>query len=97
MKNAIVSTLLFAFAIAGCASIAPRVVAITPHVVHRPEYGQCIEVGGKVEIDSVGVVTQLSSTCFAAMDAALSTRTDASAEANIEAVVDPSKLERTEK
>lgn len=40
--------------------------AVPAHVVERPEYGSCVEVGGKVQLPQIGTVTQLSSTCFRA-------------------------------
>ncbi len=40
--------------------------AVPAHVVERPEYGSCLEVGAKVALPQLGTVTQLSSTCFRA-------------------------------
>ena len=40
------------------------VTIVSPRTVERPEYGTCLEAGGKVELPNVGFVTQLSSTCF---------------------------------
>jgi hypothetical protein len=40
--------------------------AVPAHVVERPEYGSCLEVGAKVSLPQIGTVTQLSSTCFRA-------------------------------
>ena len=40
--------------------------SVPAHVVERPEYGSCLEVGGKVSLPQIGTVTQLSSTCFRA-------------------------------
>lgn len=40
--------------------------SVPAHLVERPEYGSCLEVGAKVALPQVGTVTQLSSTCFRA-------------------------------
>lgn len=65
-------------ALARCAAGVPQVTAVAPRIVERPEYGTCLEVGGKVEVRGHGVLTQLSSTCWESlMDA--SARRDASA------------------
>lgn len=55
-----------------CAGAGPRVSTIAPRVVSHAEYGRCVELGGKIEIDGVGVISQIASTCFLAMDAAVS-------------------------
>jgi hypothetical protein len=53
-------------------SLTGLFTAVPAHVVERPEYGSCLEVGGKVQLPQVGTVTQLSSTCFrASVDAGL--------------------------
>ena len=47
-------------------SLTGLFTAVPAHVVERPEYGSCLEVGAKVQLPQIGVVTQLSSTCFRA-------------------------------
>ena len=47
-------------------SLTGLFTAVPAHVVERPEYGSCLEVGAKVALPQLGTVTQLSSTCFRA-------------------------------
>lgn len=54
----------------GCAAgQTPRLSPIAPRVLVRPEYGTCVETGGKIEIPNTGTVAMLTSACFASMDA----------------------------
>lgn len=53
------------------------VTIVSPRTVERPEYGTCLEAGGKVELPNVGFVTQLSSTCFRSAQADGGTRVPA--------------------
>jgi hypothetical protein len=76
------AVLALAFWLSACAGAqGPSLSPIPPRVVDRSAegYGSCLEVGGKVTIPSVGSVVQLSTTCFAAMDAGLPAARDASA------------------
>ena len=55
----------------GCAAAgAPQLSPVVPRVVLRPEWGTCVETGGKIELPNTGVVAMLTSACFAPMDAA---------------------------
>lgn len=58
--------LAMAFGLCGACSgsLTGLFSAVPAHVVERPEYGSCLEVGGKVHLPTIGTVTQLSSTCF---------------------------------
>lgn len=54
----------------GCAAAgAPQLSPVVPRVVLRPEWGTCVETGGKIEIPHTGTVAMLTSACFAAQDA----------------------------
>lgn len=54
----------------GCAAAgAPQLSPVVPRVVLRPEWGTCVETGGKIEIPNTGTVAMLTSACFAAQDA----------------------------
>lgn len=64
----------------GCAAgQTPVLSPVLPHVVHRPEWGVCLEGGGKFELPQTGVVAMLTSACFAPMDAGAPDASDASA------------------
>jgi len=53
----------------GCAAAgAPQLSPVVPRVVLRPEWGTCVETGGKIEIPNTGTVAMLTSACFAAQD-----------------------------
>lgn len=57
----------------GCAGgQTPRLSPIAPRVLVRPEYGTCVETGGKIEIPQAGTIAMLTSACFASMDASAS-------------------------
>lgn len=56
--------------LSGCAAgQTPRLSPIAPRVLVRPEYGTCVETGGKIEIPNTGTVAMLTSACFAGLDA----------------------------
>lgn len=64
----------FALALLACGACSGAlagagVTLVSPRTVERPEYGTCLEAGGKVELPNVGFVTQLTSTCFRAAQA----------------------------
>lgn len=64
----------------GCAAgQTPVLSPVLPHVVHRPEWGVCLEGGGKFELPQTGVVAMLTSACFAPMDAGAPDASDAGA------------------
>jgi hypothetical protein len=69
----------------GCAGAlgGAGVSLVAPHTVQRPEYGTCLEAGGKIDLPRVGYVTQLTSTCFRAADAAIDPVQDAGSTAPI--------------
>lgn len=75
--------------LASCAGTAPPVLSpVMPRVVHRPEWGTCVEAGGKIELPQTGVMAMLTSACFAPMDSGIA---DASvgAEASLDAEPEP--------
>ena len=66
-----VAAISVAACLGGCAAAgAPQLSPVVPRVVLRPEWGTCVETGGKIEIPNTGTVAMLTSACFAAQDAA---------------------------
>lgn len=63
----------------GCASSPLHTQAIAPSIVERPGYGTCAEAGGKIEVARAGVVTLLTSVCWAPLDGGVPAVADASA------------------
>lgn len=82
--------------LASCAGTAPPILSpVLPHVVHRAEWGTCIEGGGKFELPNTGIVAMLTSACFAPMDAGApdaAIAADASLDAEPEPVI-PDKIQ----
>jgi len=60
---------LVAMIFAGCAATqSPALSPIPPRVIDRPEYGSCVETGGKIEVPSAGAVALLTSVCWMRAD-----------------------------
>lgn len=76
MKGVVVlgaGVLGMAACLSGCAGgQTPRLSPIAPRVLVRPEYGTCVETGGKIEIPQAGTIAMLTSACFAGLDASAS-------------------------
>lgn len=55
--------------LSGCAATqSPALSPIPPRVIDRPEYGSCVETGGKIEVPSAGAVALLTSVCWMRAD-----------------------------
>ncbi len=48
----------------GCSANSAQLVAITPRIVHREDYGTCIESGGKLEVASGPTFALLTQACM---------------------------------
>jgi hypothetical protein len=50
--------------VSGCAGAAPSLSPIAPHVVHREEYGTCVESGGKLEVPQGPTFAMITQACM---------------------------------
>lgn len=50
--------------VSGCTGAAPKLSPVAPHVIHREEYGTCIESGGKLEVPNGPTFALLTQACM---------------------------------